>query len=143
MSPVLTSHLETVESKQLEYTLSWSTLSFSPIVEYTIQLAQIDQVSSTNVLHNEMLETLSKSAKTRRIATDNSNRETGERQKVSWRQITVPETVLPRHFVVNSSYTIRPVQTNITYMVRVAAINHYGFSRWSSIGLFSVVGQGQ
>ena len=49
----------------------------------------------------------------------------------SWRRIIVPERKLPRGFIVTSNYTMRGLDDNTTYQLKVAAVNSHGQGDWS------------
>jgi hypothetical protein len=81
----------------LEYNITWSTLTISPIEEYLI-MYRMYQV-----------------------------------EKNSWRIIAVPERKLPRGFIVTASHTLRGLQPNISYEMKVAAVNTHGQGEWSKL----------
>ena len=51
----------------------------------------------------------------------------------NWRKIAVPERKLPRGFIVTTNYTMRGLLTNVTYEVKVAAVNKHGEGEWSKM----------
>jgi hypothetical protein len=56
----------------------------------------------------------------------------------SWRIIAVPERKLPRGFIVTATHTLKGLEPNVTYEMKVAAVSTYGRGQWSKMILFSL-----
>ena len=64
-------------------------------------------------------------------------------EKYSWRIIAVPERKLPRGFIVTASHTLKGLEPNVPYEMKVAAVNTHGQGEWSKLINFSVNRKGR
>ena len=84
----------------MEYNITWSTLTLSPIVEYMV-MYRIYQV-----------------------------------EKYSWRIITVPKRKLPRGFIVAASHTLKGLEPNVAYEMKVAVLQLTHMGRGNGLNGF-------
>jgi hypothetical protein len=63
-------------------------------------------------------------------------------EKHNWRIIAVPERKLPRGFIVTTTHTLKVLEPNSTYEMKVAAVNTHGQGEWSKLIYFSLNSKG-
>ena len=104
------------------------------VPQSTILNYQLDNFKPHVLEYNMMWSTLSPIVKYMLMFRHYQNHKDPE----GWRRIIVPERKLPRGFIVNTNYTMRELDDNTTYQIKVAAVNSHGQGDWSKSIHFTI-----